>query len=125
MRAEVHSGEPDQDRDWKTREADTAAREDQNTKKCGRRENMTGGKRVIFRAKPRTTPAQLRFHGRASPRNGAFDDAPGKELKFSLIEPVPLEGDGCILFEGSGDAVDLRKSWFGSPMDPAAEQLPD
>ena len=27
MRSEVHSGEPDQNRDWKTREADTAARE--------------------------------------------------------------------------------------------------
>ncbi len=77
MRAKIHSGEPDQNRDWKTRQADTAAREDQNTKKCGRRQNVTGGKRVIFRAETRTSPAQLRFHRRAGPWNRAFDNGAG------------------------------------------------
>ena len=59
MRAEVHSGEPDQNRDWETGEADAAACENQNTKKRGRGHNVTGRKRVIFRTKTRATPAEL------------------------------------------------------------------
>ena len=43
MRAEVHSRSTDQNRDGETREADAAARENQDTKKCGRRHDVTGG----------------------------------------------------------------------------------
>ena len=52
MRAKVHSGEPDQKRDWQTRKPDAPTRENQNTKKRRRGSNVTGGKCVVFGAEP-------------------------------------------------------------------------
>jgi hypothetical protein len=74
MRTKVHSREPDQNRDWQTGQANTAACKNQDTKKRGGCSDVTRRKGVIFRAETRAAPAQLRFHGRAGPWNGALDD---------------------------------------------------
>jgi hypothetical protein len=65
-------------------------------------------------------------------RAGPFqvDDATGRvaialpdEMQsYTLLEPMPLGADGCVLVFGDLAAADLTKSWFGAP---AVEPTPD
>jgi hypothetical protein len=65
-------------------------------------------------------------------RAGAFqvDDATGRVAialsgeaqSYTLLEPMPLGADGCVLVFGDLSAADLTRSWFGAP---AVEPTPD
>jgi hypothetical protein len=47
---------------------------------------------------------------------------PGETQSYTLLEPMPLGADGCVLVFGDLAAADLTKSWFGAP---AVEPTPD
>jgi hypothetical protein len=47
---------------------------------------------------------------------------PGETQSYTLLEPMPLGADGCVLVFGDLAAADLTRSWFGAP---AVEPTPD
>jgi hypothetical protein len=46
----------------------------------------------------------------------------GETQSYTLLEPMPLGADGCVLVFGDLAAADLTRSWFGAP---AVEPTPD
>ena len=77
MRANVDAREANQDGNRETRKSDSATREDQNGKECGRCDNVSGGKRVILGTQARSIPSVLGFHRWPGPAGGNLDRAAG------------------------------------------------